>query len=337
MIAMNLWKSPNNTWHLWLNKSEAPPKGKRISLKQIAGHPVRDEEEAKEYLKTLQKNWHKQKIIELKHGKRHPIGKFKERYIKERSHLSDSTLRMDEMSLKFFMEVVGDGLSIEAIRKKHINNFVQMMKTRGVKPRSINSYLRHIRAAYNDACERYDIRPIKIKLLKVGKHLPRILTKDEIDKILKHAQKHDYEIFRIVTFALWTGCRRSEIINLRYSDIRKQYAIVKGKGNVERIVPLKIESLSVLSTWDSSNRHKIFRWYKHKDTVSKRFHAICKKLGIEGKFHNLRHSAATYMIQSGMNPKHVQSILGHQDFRTTEMYINICSEWIIEEMQKFQI
>ncbi len=332
---MNLWKSPAGSYHLWLNRRECPPHGKRMSLRKIAGHTVYDESEAVEYLKELQANWHQQKIIELTQGKKHPLDKFKTEYLEFRKHLSESTTRMDDMTLRFFMEVVGDKKSIEAIRKKHINLFVSVLHGRGVTPKSINSYLRHLRAAYNTACELYDIRPIKIKLLKVDSPLPRILTKDEIDRILKYAKENDCEMWRIIKFAIWTGLRRQELLSIDYASISNGRITVKGKGGKVRVVPLPGE---IADTYDQAVDigYVFARW--HKDTISKRFKVIVDAVGIAGaKFHSLRHSAATYMIESGMHPKAVQTVLGHADFRTTELYVNIHNEWIASEMEKFRI
>jgi integrase len=331
---MNLWKSPSGSYHIWLNRSEHPPNGKRFSLKRIAGHTVYDKTEAKAYLRELRKTWHKQKIIDLQTGSRHPIGKFKDKYIEERSHLSESTLRMDDMSLRFFIEVVGEHLSIELIRKKHINQFISFLKGRDVTPKSINSYLRHVRAAYNTACELYDIKSVKFKLLKVSRTLPKILTKDELDKILTYAKMHDYEMWRIILFAINTGCRRAEIRNLKWQDVSGDIVTVIGKGNRTRHVPLQDGAREALGTIFDVG--PIFSQI-HIDGYSKGFKTISDSVGVSAKFHNLRHSAATYMIQSGMNPRHVQDILGHEDFRTTELYINLNKDWLVEEIQKFKI
>ena len=73
------------------------------------------------------------------------------------------------------------------------------------------------------------------------------------------------------------------------------------------------------------------------DTVSHRFKAISRECGIEDvHFHNLRHSAATQMIESGVIGDVVQRILGHTDYRTTQIYVNLSQATLAEEMKKLK-
>lgn len=218
--------------------------------------------------------------------------------------------------------------------------FVNTCLVRKLELTSINTYLRHIRGALNTAYEwhpeAFRRRP-RVKLIKTEKKLPRILTKKEIDKILIKAVETDPDMAPIIRFAIWTGCRRAEIIGLQWQKINLEagQCIVLGKGNKERPVPLLAGAVESLG--NPADIGLVFRRF-HKDTVSKRFQSIAQAAGVQGvKFHSLRHSAATYMIESGMHPKAVQTILGHVDFRTTELYINLHNEFLKTEMQKFKI
>ena len=110
---------------------------------------------------------------------------------------------------------------------------------------------------------------------------------------------------------------------------------IREKGDREQNIPLHPEARKYLCK--KKDIGPIFDQC-HVDNYSKRFKEIVRGCEIEDvKFHNLRHSAASYMIKSGMHPNAVQEIMGHADFRTTEIYIKLHPEFLKKEMEKFKI
>ena len=333
-VPMNLRKV-GKYYHIWFSRSERPPNGQLVSMKEATGFSVSDPDEAKEIFKTIKREWHYGKIIELDRGKRISISELSEAFTEDpdREELSPDTHRMDKLALKTLKDIAGDK-SVRALTEKDFKKFKKILRARGLVAESINSYRRHILAALNYAIEgNYLTKIPKFKRVKTGEHLPRILTKPEINRILKYAKKHDYELWRIILFALWTGCRREEIIRIRYEDIKGETCRISGKGDRERNIRLLAQALKAVGSQDFG---PVFRQL-HKDTLSHYFKRIVRAVGIEDvHFHNLRHSAATYMIENGMHPKAVQKALGHADFRTTERYIKIHDEFMFKEMEKLR-
>ena len=201
---------------------------------------------------------------------------------------------------------------------------------------TINTYRRHILSAWAYAKECSYINKIPtFKPIKTGDHLPRILTKTEIKKILKYARKNDFEMWRIIKFSLWTGCRRIDLLSLRHQDINGNLAKITGKGGRQDIIKLLPGAMKAVG--NPQDIGPVFKQW-HPDTITHRFKVIVRDVGIEDvHFHNIRHSAATYMIESGMPPKAVQAAMRHADFRTTEKYINIRNQFVFDEMEKFKI
>ena len=144
-------------------------------------------------------------------------------------------------------------------------------------------------------------------------------------------------MWRIILFTLWTGCRREEVLRIKWSNVQlgdEPRCIVRGKGNKERLVPLLPPALD--SMGEPKDLGPVFHQF-HKDTVSHRFKRISRECGIEDvHFHNLRHSAATQMIESGVIGDVVQRILGNSDYRTTQIYVNLSQLTLAEEMKKFK-
>ena len=219
-------------------------------------------------------------------------------------------------------------MPIYEINKDSIRKFKDVSIVR-VKPTSVNTYLRHIKSGLNWAKnEDYIIKVPKIKMYKTGRKLTRYLSKYEIQLIKKQAQKDKPEMLDIITFALFTGCRREEIVKARYEHIKGTKIKIFGKGNKERLIPLLPEALTA-----RQNIGKIFS-YKHVSTLSNYFRKIVRACGVQARFHDLRHTAGTQMLASGIPLKTIKEILGHTDIRTTEIYAHVLAETMEMEMQK---
>ncbi len=165
---------------------------------------------------------------------------------------------------------------------------------------------------------------LKVKIAPV-----RIISPDDITKILEYSIKHQPEMNRIITFVLFTGCRRDEVVKARYEHIQDDIVTVYGKGNKIRKVPLLPQAKSVLKNQAIG---KIFN-FAH-STISAYFKIIANTCGIDARFHDLRHTAATQMLKNGIKLEVIQKILGHADISTTQIYAKVLEESIIEEMKK---
>jgi site-specific recombinase XerD len=110
--------------------------------------------------------------------------------------------------------------------------------------------------------------------------------------------------------------------------------LTKTKGRKDRRVPLVPKVMEVLQPI-MKDIGKVFMQY-HPDTVSKMFHKLAKECGINARLHDLRHSAATYMLKSGIPIQVVKEILGHSKLSTTEIYSHVLDEIKKTEMNKLR-
>ncbi|MFA5650703.1 MAG: tyrosine-type recombinase/integrase [Proteiniphilum sp.] len=321
---MRLFKRPDSPcWYVEIRR------GKSYSLR------TDDESEAKLIFIEIQKEHLREQIRILEEQKSLSIEKWKERYLKGRSDKSENTTRADELALRSLGDVIGKNFPIKHITTNHIEQFISVCATRGVKPRAINAYLRHIKAALNEAKRQDHIEAVpRIRMLREPKRLPAVFTKEETDKILSYLEGADPLLYRIVKFALWTGARREEISRLKWTQVSSEWCHIIGKGDKERKVYLLEGAIQAMG--ENNGGGKIFGGI-HKDTISHRFKAALNKLGIEGNFHKLRHTSATYMLESGIPMRVIQSVLGHESMSTTELYAEVQGEMIQREMKKFKI
>ena len=327
---MNLWKhTKHKTYYIWYSRSEYPPDGKRIPLK------TKDFEIAKALLRAHKADWLENKLIDLKgRGKFVKLSAFYDEYKQARTDKTKDTLRLDRLAFGKLIESAGDK-TLAMFTVRDIDHFKTVLTVQKLKHSTINTYLRRIRTAFNVAVEwEYLSKPLKIKMLKEAQRLPQALSKDEIRTILKYTLKHDYEMWRVIIFALYTGCRRGEIANVRYQDIKDKSVQVVGKGNRQRSVPLSdTEELSrAIGVGDIGF---VFRIGPGQN-ISRRFKRIVRALGLPESihFHSLRHSAATFMLSCGIDLAVVQKILGHTSIRTTEIYAKVMDEVAKKDIQK---
>jgi integrase len=250
----------------------------------------------------------------------------------DRSELSQDTLDTDKIAFQRLIDVVGD-IPLKLVNNDSIKKFKSTMLAH-VKKTSINTYLGHIRAGLNWARdEGYLEKAPVIKKYKLGESHPRPIEKEDVAKILKYAKKNQPEMYRIITFALFTGCRRAEIVRARYQHIKNDVITVKGKGEKERSFPLLTQALPEEGRKDIG---KIFK-YEHTSTLSNYFRdKIVRKIGVQARFHDLRHTAATTMLANGIDLPTVQKILGHADIRTTQIYADVLQEQIARQMDKMK-
>lgn len=160
----------------------------------------------------------------------------------------------------------------------------------------------------------------------------RRLELGELEKLLIAAKDYSCELFSIISIALETAMRRSEICNLRWENIDKKKRVVKlfdTKNGESRQVPLSLEALKVLKTKPRNISGKVFSL--RADSVTKAFERCCKRAGIDDlRFHDLRHEATSRFFERGFNIMEVSSITGHKDLAMLKRYTHLR----VEELAK---
>lgn len=322
MLNMRLFQK-RGVWYIEL------PGRKRRSL------GTKDAREAKGLFRDLKREYLRGNLIQLEKQTGASLSDLKHRYIKspERADLSEKSLTADELAIRTLMNVTGD-IPVDHITANTISKFKQFCAGRDMKPVSINTHLRRIRAALNFAIDnglRSEPAP-KIKLVKTGSALPRIIETSDLEKILSVAKEQKPEMYRIIQFALFTGTRRNEIITARYEHIHDGSIVIYGKGNKERLIPLVDQVFEIIGRQDIG---KIFS-YEHTSTVSNYYREITRAAGVQSRFHDLRHTAATRMLTVGIPLEVVQKILGHKEIRTTQIYSQVVQDRLKIEMEKLR-
>lgn len=231
------------------------------------------------------------------------------------------------------------------------------LKKKGLAPRSRARHLVAVRGLYVYLTQEKDIKtnPVKdINIPKTGLILPKIISKDDIKKLLNipTAEPLGLRNQAMMEIMYGSGLRTSELVALNIQDINfdANFIRVIGKGSKERIVPLGSHARQSTQNWIKQGRplmlkeiisSYLFTARRGKPMTRQSFWKIIKKyallanLSIEISPHALRHSFATHLIEGGADLRSVQEMLGHSDISTTQIYTHVSKEYLTKMHKKF--
>lgn len=177
---------------------------------------------------------------------------------------------------------------------------------------------------------------------RLKKALPKYLDLDESLELLDHVEgKNAIRDYCILTLFLNCGLRISELVGLNKTDVRSDQLRVLGKGNKERVLFLNDACQRALADWMTErdamtlvdqnalfvtlqNRRRITRAAVHK--LVKKHLADAGLDSTQYSAHKLRHTAATLMLQNGVDVRTLQEVLGHDHLNTTQIYTHVDSD-----------
>jgi len=258
-----------------------------------------------------------------------------EKYLEFGETNGKRSLERDKYSIKALMDHF-KYMKITQINPMMIESYKKKRLEEKKKSGTVNRELSALRHMFNLAKKWKIIResPMsEVKLLKEEKFKMRILDKVEADLLIDAAAEY---LKPIIITALSTGMRRGEILELRWSDIDFiRYNIhireENSKSKKSRDVPMSSLLAETLKKQDMSSEF-IFSHPLKKDkariNISWSFRVALRKSGIEKlRFHDLRHTAASWMVvDCGIDLVTVSEILGHSDIKTTMIYCHASQE-----------
>jgi len=239
---------------------------------------------------------------------------------------------------------------IEVVCNEQILSFIDFLRGKRLKAKTINCYLQSIRGFYDYLYDEEGIRiinPVKRGYaLKESKPLPKYLKDHEVAKLFECVMSlRDRAIFKIM---LRCGLRVEEMANLSLGDVylrRRLIHIKNGKGNKDRVVFISNDALIDLVAYlekRSSSADKIFLvekgTYKNKPIsvrgIQKRMEYYAKKTNMKISCHHLRHTMATQLLNAGMDLVSIQDLLGHTRIKTTERYTKVSNVKVMKDYFK---
>src|SRR5450631_2871501 len=248
-----------------------------------------------------------------------------------------------------------------AARRQDVRDFLNALLSNGVDGRSVARKLSALRHFYKYLLlDRYikTDPTLNIDSPRQWKVLPKSLATDEVESVLRGpARTKDDRMSQALTIrdrtileVFYAGALRvSEVINVKLEDLKLElgYVLVRGKGDKERIVPLGRAAQDVLTVYMKTFRPALaagksspllFLGRRAKKLTRQRVWQIVRTassaMGRNASPHMLRHSCATHMVENGADLRTVQTILGHADISTTQVYTHLALDRLRTVYQK---
>ena len=278
-------------------------------------------------------------------------------FLKDDKKLSDNTLQSYRRDIEQYEKYVSDNkINYLKVTEETILEYMEYLREENKKESTISRSLASIRSFYQ-----YLIRVKKIKKdptmtiesPKISKRTPNILTSKEVELLLDQPKDVDLKGTRdkaMLEFAYATGMRVTEMISLDIDDVKldEGYVVCRGRSK-SRNIPLGSMSLKALKEYiDDARRYlirdeseealfvnvngtrltrqgfwKIVKYYKEQAHIEKDITP-----------HVLRHSFATHLLQNGADLKAIQTMLGHSDISSTQVYMQFQDPGIKNEYKK---
>lgn len=281
--------------------------------------------------------------------------KFKETYdyityIRIDKRYCDNTVVSYHYDLEAFEDFLVDKNPTDVTRAD-IVDFFEKRKKEGINEKSIAHSITVLRGFYKFLLieKKINKNPMEtIELPKLPKTLPKVLSFEEVERLLDIPlkDKYDFRNKAMLEVMYATGMRISELISLTYMqvDLDSNIVMVMGKGGKERMIPLGDYATEALRIYIERYRPKLLK--KSSDYIFlsvrgdkmsrqaffKIVKAEAKKRGIKTDFspHTLRHSFASHLLMNGADLRSIQELLGHSDISTTQIYTHV-SDKVREE------
>ena len=271
-------------------------------------------------------------------------------YLNVEKGLTPLTVEAYKSDLVQFMEFLqARSRLLQEARREDVRGFLSQLFANGVKDRSVARKLSALRHFYKylllDRMIKHD-PTLEIDSPKQWKVLPKSLASAEIDSMLESAGKAGESKFSaalaqrdqaMIEVLYAGGLRVSEVINLKHEDLKLDlgYVLVRGKGDKERIVPIGQAAQQQLSTYLAEGREALLKGKISSmlfvrrgggKMTRQRAWQMVKSASASGRHaspHMLRHSCATHMVENGADLRTVQTILGHADISTSQIYTHV--------------
>lgn len=225
------------------------------------------------------------------------------------------------------------GRSPDALTLEDIHTYqLQLTRERKVASSSLSQIVAALRFFYGVTCKKdWDIETIPYP--KRRRRLPVVLNQAEVLRLFDAVENLKHRTILMTLYA--AGLRVSELVHLRISDIDSQRMVLfihQGKGAKDRYVTLSHRLLGVLREYWKLERpeHWLFpgqdaRRPLTRASVHKLFKKAVRKTGLIKPItvHGIRHSYATHLLESGVDIRKIQLLLGHRSLRSTQVYTHV--------------
>jgi integrase/recombinase XerD len=275
-------------------------------------------------------------------------------YIKVEKGLAANTLTAYDHDLRKFEAFAEKrGLSLEAVSREHIVDFLGALYKQGLDSHSVARHMASLRNFFRFGLAEgaVSVDPmLNLESPKTRRRLPVYLRMEDVDRLLNQpdlSTPYGLRDHAILEVLYSTGLRVSELVNLKVSDLEMRMGCLRciGKGDKERLVPVGRKALAAVRAYLEKSRAQLlgkretvkaspwlfvnrFGNRLSRIAIWRLLTAYGRRAGIRARLspHKLRHSFATHLLERGADLRSVQLMLGHADISTTQIYTHVVEE-----------
>ena len=255
----------------------------------------------------------------------------------EKRNLRERTIQLYCNDVGYFLRCTNKQIS--ELSLEEADAFLTRKRLEGISPETHNHYRASIKFLYKRVLKiAWDDE--EVPAMKRERNLPTVLTPQEINAIIDATDNLKHKA--IIATMYSSGLRVSEVIHLHYDDISRTNMTIhvrEAKGRIDRYTILSKKNLELLTEyWFKCGKPRgiLFpsSWtgsYLDIGSINQFFKASAKKAGITRRVssHACRHSFASHLFESGVDIKYIQSLLGHVDPRSTDVYLHVSNKTLL--------
>ena len=328
---------------------------------RLRGHPVQT---ATFERKTDAKRWAQQVESAIREGrhfktseaKRHTLGDLVDRYIRDVLPQKPKSQHLQTSQLQWWKEQLGDYTLADVTpslvaecRDRLAAGTVRAGKQRS--PGTVNRYLAALSHAFTTAVREWgwvDDSPVrKVSKLKEPQGRVRFLDDDERQRLLDACREsRNRYLYPAVVLSLSTGIRQGELLRLKWADIDLDRGVIvlhETKSGERRAVPLAGHALAVMREVSKVQRIDtplVFPGRKPDTSMGVRtsWELALKRAGIENfRWHDLRHSTASYLAMNGASLAEIAEVLGHKTLQMVKRYAHLSEQHTARVVERMNL
>jgi integrase/recombinase XerD len=280
-------------------------------------------------------------------------------YLRTECHLAENTVSAYERDVRRFRHWLA-GRKIPQLTIAELSDFVAHLHQRELAPSSIARHIVTVRMFFRYLQLEGVLKDNLAELLgsqKLWERVPEVLSPDSIERFLHAPNKYDPFPLRdraLLELLYATGCRASEISNLRVIDLHLAEGFCKchGKGNKQRLAPLGVPAREAVEAYFATERSRLAsvsssppEWVLlsrggrrlRREAIWVLVKKYAARAGLPETIspHTLRHSFATHLLAGGADLRQVQEMLGHASIATTQIYTHVDPSRLLKVHQPF--
>jgi integrase/recombinase XerD len=269
------------------------------------------------------------------------------RYLRTECHLAENTVAAYGRDLKRLVAWLGNR-RLGQLRVSELAGYPAWLAEQGLAPKSITRHIASLKVFFRYLQLEGAITENQAELLgsqKLWQRVPQVMSPEQVDRLLAAPRRADGLWVRdraLLELLYATGCRVSELSNLRLRDVHlaERYCICRGKGDKQRIVPVGIRAVEAIERYLreergslASRRSPAPEWLLlssrgdrlRRERIWELIKRYAARAGAPPEIspHSLRHSFATHLLAGGADLRQVQELLGHASIATTQIYTHV--------------